>query len=366
MMCHTRIMRNVLMLLVCAAGFAQQQPGTPDHAKPPDSAKTEEPIRVTTTVVVAPTTVLDKHGDYVNGLQLQDFELYDNNKLQRITADVHDEPLSLVVAVQKSSNLNEILPKIQRIGSMLNDLISGADGETAVIAFDHRVQVVQEFTHETEKISEAMKNLRPGSSQHAVNDAVIAAVRLLKNRPGNRRRVLLLIAEKRDKGSEIRTREVLMEAEFANVAIYSLDISSVIAAITGTTMPQPPPSIPTTAQHVPAGAPLTPTTIDQNYYNGNYVPLLVDIFKAAKSIFVDDSLDVYTRFTGGKEYSFISERSLERAVQGISQELHSQYLLSYTPSNQGEGGFHEIRVTVNRANLEVRTRPGYWIAAKPE
>lgn len=362
-MCQTRLMRNVLMGLVCAAAFAQQQPGTP---APAATDQESNHLIVTTTIVVAPTTVLDKRGDYVNGLQIQDFELYDNNKLQTIKADVRDEPLSLVVAVQKSSNLNEILPKIQRIGSLLNDLISGADGETAVIAFDHRVQVVQEFTHETQKISEAMRNLKPGSSQHAVNDAVITAVRLLKSRPGDRRRVLLLIAEKRDKGSEIRTREVLMEAEFANVAIYSLDISSVIAAITGTPMPPPPPSIPTTAQHIPAGGALTPTTIEQNYYTGNYMPLFVDIFKAAKSIFVDDNLDVYTRFTGGKQYSFISERSLEKAVAGISQELHSQYLLSYSPNNKAEGGFHEIRVTVNRANLEVRTRPGYWIASKPE
>lgn len=360
-MCQTRLMRNVLMVLVCAACFAQQQPGTPAPVK-----TEEEPIRVTTTVVVAPTTVLDKRGDYINGLQIQDFQLYDNNKLQTISADAQGEPLSLVVAVQKSSNLNEILPKIQHIGSLLSDLISGADGETAVIAFDHRVQVVQEFTHETEKISEAMRNLKPGSSQHAVNDAVIAAVRLLKNRKADRRRILLLIAEKRDKGSEIRTREVLMEAEFANVAIYSLDISSVIAAITGTPIPPPPPSIPTTAQHIPAGGALTPTTIEQNYYTGNYMPIFIDIFKAAKSIFVDDNLDIYTRFTGGKQYSFISERSLEKAVQGISQELHNQYLLSYSPNNQTEGGFHEIRVSVNRANLEVRTRPGYWIASKPE
>jgi len=161
-------------------------------------------------------------------------------------------------------------------------------------------------------------------------------------------------------------REVLTEAEFANVVIYSLDISSVLAGLTSKAMPQPPPSIPTAAQHMPAGGSATPTTVDQNYYNGNYIPVFVDIFKAVKSVFVEDALDVFTRFTGGKEYSFVSERSLERAVQGISQELHSQYLLSYTPNNQGDGGFHEIRVTVNRPNLEVRTRPGYWVAAKPE
>ena len=360
-MCHTKIMRNVLTLLICATTLAQQ-PGTPDPAR----TQPDVTIKVPVNVVIAPTTVLDKHGDYVNGLQLQDFELYDNNKPQKITADVHDQPLSLVVAVQKSANLNEILPKIQKIGSMLNDMISGQDGETAIIAFDHRIQLVQDFTKETQKVSEALKKLIPGSSNHAVNDAVMESIRILKRRPTDRRRVLLLIAEKRDKGSENRVREVLTEAEFANVAIYSLDISSVLAGITGTPIPPPPPSIPTAAQHMPAGGQATPTTVDQNYYNGNYIPVFVDIFKAVKSIFVDDTLDVFTRFTGGKEYSFISERSLERAVEGISQELHSQYLLSYVPNNQNEGGFHEIRVTVNRPNLEVRTRPGYWVAARPE
>jgi VWFA-related protein len=357
-------MRHILTLLICGIGFAQQ-PGTPDPAK---VDKTQDTAKFTTgvNVVIAPTTVLDKHRDYVNGLQIQDFQLFDNGKLQNITADVHDQPLSLVIAVQKSSNLNEILPKIQRIGSMLNDLVAGQDGEVAVLAFDHRIQLVQDFTSEDQKVSEALKKLSPGSANHAVNDAVVEAIRLLKNREKNRRRVLLLIAEKRDKGSENKLREVLTAAEFANVAIYSLDISSVVAAITGTPIPPPPPSIPTAAQHIPAGGAQTPTTIEQNYYNGNWVPVLVDIFKAVKSIFVDDTLDVFTRFTGGKEYSFVSERSLERAVEGISQELHSQYLLSYVPNNQNEGGFHEIRVTVNRPNLEIRTRPGYWVAARPE
>jgi VWFA-related protein len=361
-MCHTKIMRNVLMLLLCAAGFAQQ-PGTPDPAK------TEQDLRITVpvNVVIAPTTVLDKHGDYINGLQLQDFQLLDNNKLQKITADIHDQPLSLVIVVQKSANLTDVLPKIQRIGSMLNDLIAGADGETAVVSFDHRIVTVQDFTSDTGKVSEAIKKLVPGSSNHSVNDAVIYAVRMLKKRPTDRRRVILLIAEKRDRGSQIRIREVLTEAEFVNGVIYSLDISSAVAALTSRAMPQPPPSIPTTAEHMPAGGEATPTTVDQNYYNGNYVPVIADIFKAVKGVFIpDDALQVYTRFTGGKEYPFISEKSLERAVEGISQEIHSQYLLSYAPNNQSEGGFHEIRVTVNRPNLEVRTRPGYWVAARPE
>jgi VWFA-related protein len=371
-MCQTRGMRHALIFLLCAApictvGFAQA-PGTLDPAR--QNAK--EPVddlkfNIQTNVVIVPTTVRDRNGVVVDGLQLQDFELYDNNKLQKITADVREEPLSLVVAVQRSSNITEVLPKIQKIGTMLNQLLAGQDGEVAVIGFDHRIQVMQDFTNEGAKVSEAMKKMTPGSAEHAVNDAVDFSVRMLKKRTRDRRLVLLLIAEKRDKGSELRVRETLTNAQFANVSIYSLDISTVVAALTDKGMPPRPPPIPPEAIYQPGGGGVaTPTTVDQNYYNGNYIPVFVDIFKATKSLFVDDTLDVFTRFTGGREYAFIGERSLDKAIEGISEELHSQYLLSYQPNNQTEGGFHDITVRVNRPKLEIRTRPGYWVAARPQ
>ncbi len=365
-MCNTKGMRHALIFLLCATGFAQA-PGTLDPAKQ-DATKQEEekPFVIGTTVVIVPTTVRNRNGEVIDGLQLQDFELYDNNKLQKITADVRDEPLSLVVAVQRSSNLTEVLPKIQRIGSLLQQLLAGQDGEVAVVGFDHRIIVMQDFTTETAKISEAMQKMTPGSAEHAVVDAVDTSIRMLTKRPKDRRRVLLLISEKRDKGSELRLREALTAAQFANVAIYSLDISTIVAALTDKGMPPRPQPIPPEATHLPGGYPATPTTMDQIYNNGNVVPVFVDIFKAVKSVFVDDTLDVFTRFTGGREYAFIGERSLEKAVSGISEELHSQYLLSYQPNNQTEGGFHDIRVVVNRPGLEVRTRPGYWVAARPE
>jgi VWFA-related protein len=378
-------MRHALIFLICAAVFVPsgvaQAPGTLDPAKAagenqpnptapllpaPISTRDDVIFGTSTTIVIAPTTVRDRNGEFVNGLQLQDFELYDNNKLQKVNADVRDEPLSLVVAVQRSSNLTELLPKIQRVGTELNQLVAGQDGEIAVVGFDHRIQVMQDFTKEGTKVSEAMQKMTPGSSSHAVVDAVSQSVRMLTHRPPDRRRVLLLIAEKRDRGSELRLREALEQTQFANVSVYSLDISTVVAALTDKGMPPRPPSIPAEAQHLPGGGTSTPTTMEQNYYNGNYVPVFVDIFKAVKSVFVDDTLDVFTRFTGGREYSFIGEKSLDKAISGISEELHSQYLLSYSPNNQKEGGFHEIKVVVNRPQLEVRTRPGYWVAARPE
>ena len=369
-MCQTRGMRRALIFLlwaapICTVGFAQA-PGTLDPARENAKEPEDATFKTQTNIVIVPTTVRNRNGEVVDGLQLQDFELYDNNKLQKITADVREEPLSLVVTVQRSSNLTEVLPKIQRIGTMLNQLLGGQDGEVAVVGFDHRIQVMQDFTNEGEKVSEAMKKMTPGSAEHAVVDAVDFSIRMLTKRPRERRRVLLLIAEKRDKGSELRLREALNYAQFANVSIYSLDISTVVAALTDKGMPPRPPPIPPEAIYMPGGGTATPTTVDQNYYNGNYIPLFVDIFKATKSLFVDDTIDVFTRFTGGREYPFVGERSLEKAVEAVSEDLNSQYLLSYSPNNQTEGGFHDIKVVVNRPKLEVRTRPGYWVAARPQ
>ena len=379
-MCHTRVMRALIAVLsfsiLFSIGLLAQPPiapGTPQRPAPgtparpePAAPKEEEPFRVQTNVVIAPTTILDKHGNYVNGLAIDDFQLFDNGKLQKVTADVSYQPLSLLVAVQASNNLTDILPKIQRIGLMLDELVAGQNGEVAVLAFDHRVRVMQEFTSEGARVEEAMKKITPGSTNHRMIDAVVDGVRMLRKRPDTRRKVLLLISEKRDQSSSGKLREALTDAQLANVAIYSLDISSVMAGLTSKAMPPRPQAIPPEAQHMPAGGAATPTTMDQQYNNGNAIPLFVDIFKNIKSIFVDDALDVFTRYTGGKQYSFIKEKALERAVTALGEELHSQYLLSYMPNNLIEGGFHEIKVVVNRPNLEVRTRPGYWVAGRPE
>ena len=342
------------------------QPGQPAPAQTQAPAENADlRLITTTTVVVAPTTVLDKHGDYVDGLQPSDFTLYDNGKVQKISADVSFEPISLVLAVQASYSLNDILPKIQKVGNEVNDLIVGAGGEMAVLAFDHRIQTLQPFTDDGAKVSAAMKRLSTGGSSHRMIDAVEESVRMLKRRPSDRRRIIVLISEKRDSGSEARLRETLTQAELQAITIYSIDISHLAVLATGQAMPPRPDPIPATAQHLPAGGPQTPTTMDQLHNTGSFIPMFVEIFKGVKSIFVDDHADVFTRYTGGKEFSFLSQKSLERAVSALGQEIHHQYLLSYSPNNVAEGGFHEIRVDVNRPGLEIRTRPGYWKAPEP-
>jgi VWFA-related protein len=325
---------------------------------------------VTRREVLAPTTVTDRDGNYVQGIRPSEFELRDNGKLQDITVTESIAPISLVVAIQADAKTEAVLPKVQKIGSMLEPLVAGDQGEVALLAFDHRLQNLQDFTSDTNKLQAGLQKLHAGSSTSRLNDAVGEAARLLSRRPKDRRRVILLISEPRDKGSEGELRETLTTVQVQDVMIYALNMSRLFNEFaTKPAYPRPDP-IPATARNVPGGGVQTPTSVAQmtgtQGYGANFVPMFVEIFKGVKAIFVDSSSEVFTRYTGGKEFSFVSQRALEDAVAAIGREIHNQYLISYNPNNKAEGGFHTIEVTVKRRGLDVRTRPGYWAAAQPQ
>ena len=329
---------------------------------PPDQT-----FRTTVNVVMAPVTVLDRHGEYVSGLQPPDFRLLDNGKEQNIKVDVAFQPISLVIAVQANDHVEGMLPKINKIGALIQPLVIGEQGEAAVMAFDHRFRVLQDFTSDSTKIETALKKITPGSGSSRMIDAVIESVRMLRSRPANRRRILLLISETRDKGSEGKVRDALIDIQMNNVSVYSVDVSRMMAGLTSRPPDPRPDTLPPAMHPLPPNVPATPNTVMQTTGSqggsAQFVPLLVEIFKGTKAIFVDNPPEVFTKGTGGTEFGFGKQKGLEEAIGKIGSEIHSQYLISYNPNNKEEGGFHEIEVEVNHPDAKVRTRPGYWLAS---
>jgi VWFA-related protein len=344
-------------------------PPKPPAPNPAQSADDTPIIRATVNVVLVPTTVTDKKGKTINGLQPQDFVLYDNDKLQEINRDVAFLPLSMVICIQRSWNVDAVLPKIRKTGNIIRDLLVGQDGEVAIMGFDHRVELLQDFTSDADLIDAAIEKLKPGSQSDRLNDAIQSATRLLRHKR-DRRKVILLISETMDRGSEAKVKEVATELQMFNVDVFTLNISRIVTRLTE--KPAYPRSTPFPAATQPRAGPgpQTPTTVAQNTaapgYGADFIPVIEEIFTATKAIFVSNPAEVYTKFTGGRERSFITQADLEGALTDIGGELRSQYLLSYSPNNKIEGGFHKIRVDVNRPTLKVRTRPGYWMAAIPD
>ena len=65
-----------------------------------------------------------------------------------------------------------------------------------------------------------------------------------------------------------------------------------------------------------------------------FIPLMVEIFRDVKAIFKDNPVELFTKGTGGSEFRFYRQRGLEEAIQQIGEQLHSQYMISYTPNNR--------------------------------
>ena len=328
----------------------------------------DETIRATVNVVMAPVTVLDRHGEYVSGLQPQDFRLLDNGKEQKIQVDVAFQPISLVIAVQANDHVEGMLPKINKIGALIQPLVIGDQGEAAVMAFDHRLRIMQDFTSDSTKVENAIKKITPGSSSSRLIDAVIESVRMLRSRPANRRRILLSISETRDRSSEGKVRDALTDIQMNNVSVYCVDISRAMAGLTSRPADPRPDTLPPAMHPMPSNVPATPNTVMQTTggqgASAQFIPLMVEIFKSSKAIFVDNPAEVFAKGTGGTEISFAKQKGLEEAISKIGAEIHSQYLISYNPNNKEEGGFHEINVEVNSQQAKtIRTRPGYWLAS---
>lgn len=297
-------------------------------------------LRTTVHLVVAPTTVTDRQGRYIDGLADKDFRLLDNGRPREVHVDYALVPISLVIAVQSSSFCAAALNKVRRIGSMMEPLVTGDRGEAAIVTFDSEVQVVQQFTPDFDKLEKAVQRLKPGDEGGKLIDAVAEATRLLETRPRGRRRVLLILSETRDRGSKAKLEETATAIQRANVMVYPVTYSAYVTAFTAKPGSTPPPSA--------AGV--------------NIIAIFREIGRIAKR----NAAEALSAYTGGRRLEFVRQRGLEEAISRIGEELHSQYLLSFTAGDSGDDAFHALEVSVpGRRDAVIRTRPGYWLAGGP-
>ena len=363
---HMRIFVGGLAVIGALAIGVALLPAQQDGAAASDGGTT---FKTEVRNVQVPVVVLDRDGSIVNGLNATNFTVLDNGKPQKITEDLSSHPISLVVAVQANHGMEGFLPKINKIGSLFDSLVLGEDGEMAVIAFDHRIQTLTNFTSDPDKIHAAFSKdkLKAGSLTSALNDAEMEGINMLRNRDPRRKRILMTIAEDRDQGSGLKVRDVLEAAEFNNIEMYSVDVSQLLAQITSTATPTRPDPIPPGGRYLPNGQVMTPTLDQQLNNNGDWTPVLKDIFLAVKGIIVPNPLDIYSRYTGARQFPFHDQKGLEKAISEIGEDLHNEYLLTYEPNDQNEAGYHTIKVIVDRPGLKIYAREGYWaLATKPE
>src|SRR5271157_4642257 len=182
-------------------------------------------FRSTVPLVVAPTTVTDRNGRPIVGLTETDLVLYDDNVAQTIQVDEIVHPISMVVLIQASSNSAAILDKLGGSGILFSELLAAERGETALLSFSERVKIVEDFTVDPKRLSRALRSLRVQGEGAALLDGVHDALRLLATRGSDRRRIILVIAERRDRSSSATLAALLRDARLQDTTIYWLTYS---------------------------------------------------------------------------------------------------------------------------------------------
>ncbi len=368
----------VAVLLTGGVGARAQAPEGPIAPKPGQAVQIVPPdvqagLKVRVALVNMPVTVRDAKGDMVHDLEATNFRILDNGIEQKITHfDLGGDPVSLVILIETSSRIAPILPELRKTGIILTQTVMVSSGEAAVVGFNDAVDKLQDFTSDADLIENTVSRLQTGTSGSKLYDAMAVGVEMLSSRmpqpsaekPG-RRRVMLVMSETVDAGSEAKLGEVLRKAQLANVAIYSVGLSTTRSELKGkprdnAPVPIAPPGIMTLP--APPGTIQTPTSEENRNAGVDLMGLAIWAVQHADNKVKDHAMDVACVATGGAHLSTYKDRSIEKAIDEIGGELHSQYDIGYAPSDANDIGYHEIKVDVDRKNLKVRTRPGYYVA----
>src|SRR6202167_633811 len=318
-------------------------------------------FKSTAPLVVAPTTVTDSKGQYVDGLTPADLILYDNNVPQTIHMDWMSYPISLVVVVQTSSNSGAVIDKLGGSGILFTELLAADAGETAVISFSDQVRVHQEFTSNPDFVIHSLRMLRKEGDNAHILDAMHQALLMLEQRPPGRRRIILMIAERRDRSSVSKLPEVVEQVERLNAAVYWLTYSPLLEPFT--VKPKTAEDLKPEAERIKVQkCALCPapddTPVPPDLGPGGYVYAIHELIRLHQP----DLSHLFTKSTGGRELNFLKKSALEQAIQLVGEEVHRQYILSFEPKGGVAGSFHAVRVMVkNRPELHAKTRDGYWV-----
>lgn len=318
-------------------------------------------FRSTVPLVVAPTTVRDAKGRLVDGLTQDDLILYDNNVPQKIQMEWETYPIDLVVAVQTSANAGAVIDKLGGSGILFQELLAAEGGETALITFSHEVRQHLDFTASAERLTKALRMLRKEGGGPCTLDALREAFAMLERRPLGRRRVVLMVGEKRERVSEAALAEVAMQAQRLNAAVYWLTFSAFLQPYT--VRPKTMEDLKPEAERIKMPKCSTCPKPDTRPAPPDLGPggILYGLGELARMRKPDLS-ELFPRATGGRSMSFLTKGALEKTIQLVGEEIHRQYILTFEPKGGEAGSFHSIKVMVkNRPELLARTREGYWV-----
>jgi VWFA-related protein len=300
---------GALAIAVAAAGQ--------DPARPAGQVlQSDDPTRITVDVtrVSLLFTVTDKKGRFITDLNKSDFEVVEGKRqqtIQEFTAE-SDLPLRLGILIDTSNSIRERFKFEQEAAGQFIDSVMRTNLDKAlVVSFDTSAELVSDLINDTDKLTAAIRSLRPGGGT-SLYDAIFFACRdkLSQDQPRYKfRRAIVIVSDGDDNQSRYTRDQALEMAQKADVVIYAIS-----------------------------------TNITRIETDGDKV------------------LKYFAQETGGRAFFPFKVEDLDQSFENIANELRHQYSLSYRPEPlKTDGLFHVIDVRVReRKNILVNVRRGYY------
>src|SRR5271156_316853 len=380
-----RVCAGVMLLLLTAglSTHAQNQNGNafPDSAskqqtnEPPQS---ENRIRPSSTVVLVPALVKTKTGETVFSLTADDFILRDNGGAQtlHLEADTDSQPLALVVIVETGGQGTRHLHDYENLGAEFDAVIGAVRHLVAVVSFDSKPRIAQNFTDDTDAAAKTIANLSEGDQGAAILDALNFGIDLLRDVPPRYRRAVLLVTETADRGSETSLDDAVRSVSDTNTAIYSFGFSTTKAAVKHEASKVPlPGGTPYGREPYGAGGCMSQDPGADPDAHGNRRVQALDCasdllpplrlvrmaYLAAKDGLKRNVPESVAQLTGGEYFAFTNAATLRRGLLTISNDVPNYYVLSFRPESPSPG-MHALALKLKeKPDLQVKARGAYWM-----
>ena len=294
----------------------------------------------------------------VPNLQKTDFQLYEDGSPQEIGKFLEtEEPFHLLLLIDVSGSTQEYLGLIQDACIQFTRQI-GPEDQIAVATFNSTYRLRQDFTGDRARAVSAIQQIRSGGGT-AVYDALLEAVNHISRVEG--RKAIVLFSDGVDNqlegnsgdGSRATFPQLYREIQEADALVYTIFLDTEGSA----SMP--------------------------GRSGGGVIDILGDILRGGgvggrrpggyprrpagnRAAYEEarQQMEMIAEQTGARMYAPNRSQDLSNAYSEIADDLRVQYTLGYNSTNTSkDGAWRKVKVSiVNRSDLAVRTRKGYYAA----
>jgi len=335
------------------------QPSTAQVNDGPEEVDAGDVIKVNTTLVTLPVSVMDRDGRYIPNLKKEDFRLWEEGVEQDVAFfSSVDKPFSLVLMIDTSGSTRFRLEDIQDAAiTFVNQL--RPDDQVMVVSFDDDVRVLSEFTSDRYRLRDAIRRTKTGNGTR-LYDAVDMVMNERLSRVSGRK-AIVLFTDGVDTTSRRGTYDSnVRDAEELDALVYPLQYDT-FNDVGGGGGNWPGSSRGSTSAIDILGQILGGMSRGGGGRSGRGGGGRGGAGTSRGDYEVANRyLQELSDRTGARSYQADSIQNLGSAFAKIAEELRRQYSLGYYPKNPAQGGERrQVRVKVDQPNLAVRTRDSY-------